>query len=85
MTSSGDVGDGGHARFTFRLRLSSAALSALLAEWDRCRWVWNQCVGASRAAHKAGEGCGPAALDKMLTGWRAEHAWLRAGASVPQQ
>jgi putative transposase len=24
-------------------------------------------------------------LDKMLTGWRAEHEWLRAGASVPQQ
>ncbi|MFF0245068.1 hypothetical protein ACWDR9_09650 [Streptosporangium sandarakinum] len=24
-------------------------------------------------------------LDKMLTGWRAEHEWLREGGSVPQQ
>jgi putative transposase len=29
--------------------------------------------------------CGPARLDKMLTGWRGEYEWLREGASVPQQ
>ncbi|QSI50049.1 transposase (plasmid) [Thermobispora bispora] len=77
--------EGVHARYTYRLRVSSTAEKALLAEWDRCRWVWNQCVATSRAAHKAGEECGPARLDKMLTGWRAEHEWLREGASVPQQ
>jgi putative transposase len=75
----------GHARYTYRLRMSSTAHTALLAEWDRCRWVWNGCVAASRAAHKAGQPCGPAGLDKQLTLWRAEHAWLREGASVPQQ
>lgn len=75
----------GHARYTYRLRVSSTAEKALLAEWGRCRWVWNQCVATSRAAHKAGEECGPARLDKMLTGWRTEHEWLREGASVPQQ
>jgi putative transposase len=75
----------GYARFTYRLRLSTTAGRALLAEWDRCRWVWNQCVATSRAAHRAGETCGPAQLDKMLTGWRAEHSWLGAGGSVPQQ
>lgn len=74
-----------HARYTYRLRVSSTAEKALLAEWGRCRWVWNQCVATSRAAHKAGEECGPARLDKMLTGWRTEHEWLREGASVPQQ
>lgn len=74
-----------HARYTYRLRVSSTAEKALLAEWGRCRWVWNQCVATSRAAHKAGEKCGPARLGKMLTGWRAEHEWLREGASVPQQ
>ncbi len=58
---------------------------ALLAEWDRCRWVWNRCVAESRAARQAGESCGPAQLDKKLTGWRGEHEWLSAGASVPQQ
>lgn len=77
--------EGMHARYTYRLRVSSTAEKALLAEWGRCRWVWNQCVATSRAAHKAGEECGPARLDKMLTGWRAEHEWLREGASVPQQ
>ncbi|MGW4424503.1 RNA-guided endonuclease InsQ/TnpB family protein [Streptosporangium sp. NPDC004631] len=81
----GVVEEAGHARYTYRLRVSSTALAALTAEWDRCRWVWNQCVATSRAAHKAGENCGPAALDKMLTGWRAEHGWLRDGGSVPQQ
>jgi putative transposase len=29
--------------------------------------------------------CGPAGLDKMLTGWRAEHDWLREGSSVAQK
>ncbi|QSI50051.1 transposase (plasmid) [Thermobispora bispora] len=77
--------EGVHARYTYRLRVSSTAEKALLAEWGRCRWVWNQCVATSRAAHKAGEECGPARLDKMLTSWRAEHEWLREGASVPQQ
>lgn len=75
----------GSARYTYRLRLSPAAERALLAEWDRCRWVWNRCVGESRAAHRAGERIGPAGLDKKLTGWRAEFDWLRGGASVPQQ
>ena len=77
--------DAGYARYTYRLRLSSAAGTALMGEWDRCRWVWNQCVAESRVAHKAKEKCGPARLDKMLTGWRAEHQWLRDGGSVPQQ
>ncbi|MGW0065117.1 RNA-guided endonuclease InsQ/TnpB family protein [Streptosporangium sandarakinum] len=84
MTTLGAAG-AGYARYTYRPRLSSAAPAALTAEWDRCRWVWNACVAASRAAHTAKEPCGPAALDKMLTGWRAEHKWLSAGASVPQQ
>ena len=73
MTTPQQVGEAGHARYTYRLRVSCTALTALLAEWDRCRWVWNQCVAQSRAAHQAGQQCGPAALDKILTGWRAEH------------
>jgi putative transposase len=75
----------GSARFCFRLRVSATAEPLLLKEWDRCRWVWNMCVETSKAAHKAREKCGPARLDKMLTAWRSGHAWLAAGASVPQQ
>ena len=64
---------------------------SLLAEWDRCRWVWNQCVEASNAAHRESvetgvkAQCGPAQLDKRLTGWRGEREWLSGGSSVAQQ
>ncbi|MFF4828151.1 RNA-guided endonuclease InsQ/TnpB family protein [Streptomyces sp. NPDC001312] len=82
----------GRARYTYRLRVSSTARTALLAEWDRCRWVWNECVAKSRQVHAHNrvhpEGkltCGPAQLDKMLTEARSKLPWLRDGASVPQQ
>lgn len=85
-------GDTGHARYTYRLRVSSTARIALLAEWDRCRWVWNECVAKSRSMHAHNRAhpddkltCGPAQLDKMLTEARAGTPWLRDGASVPQQ
>ncbi|WP_344109097.1 helix-turn-helix domain-containing protein [Nocardiopsis rhodophaea] len=43
--------DTGSARYTYRLRLSATAHRALLKEWGRCRWVWNQCVAESKQAH----------------------------------
>ncbi|MDA3645706.1 transposase [Saccharopolyspora indica] len=75
----------GNARYTYRLRVSVTAAKALAAEWGRCRWIWNECVARSRKAHRDGESCGPAALDRMLTEARAHNSWLREGASVPQQ
>ncbi|UXY28606.1 RNA-guided endonuclease InsQ/TnpB family protein [Streptomyces sp. HUAS TT20] len=85
-------GDTGHARYTYRLRVSSTARVALLAEWDRCRWIWNECVAKSRQVHAHNRAhpddkltCGPAQLDKMLTEARARTRWLCEGASVPQQ
>ncbi|MEE1830858.1 RNA-guided endonuclease InsQ/TnpB family protein [Streptomyces sp. SP17KL33] len=83
--------ESGHARYTYRLRVSSTARTALAAEWDRCRWVWNECVAKSRAVHlhnkATGEKatCGPAQLDRMLTEARARTPWLREGSSVVQQ
>jgi putative transposase len=86
MSSSGAMMRGyGHARFTYQMRVSVTAERALLCEWGRCRWVWNQCVAESRQARKEKRGCGPAGLDKMLTAWRARHDWLRAGSSVAQK
>ncbi|WP_137992209.1 RNA-guided endonuclease InsQ/TnpB family protein [Streptomyces vilmorinianum] len=79
------AGEGGHARYTYRLRVSSTARTELLAEWDRCRWIWNECVARSKKALAENENCGPARLDRMLTGARAVTRWLAEGSSVPQQ
>ncbi|MFI6357577.1 RNA-guided endonuclease InsQ/TnpB family protein [Streptomyces sp. NPDC050743] len=91
MTTEAGTKDAGHARYTFRVRLSAAARRALEAEWDRCRWIWNECVAKSRQVHVQGTAggekltCGPAQLDKMLTEARGVTPWLAEGASVPQQ
>ncbi|WP_371615919.1 RNA-guided endonuclease InsQ/TnpB family protein [Streptomyces sp. NBC_00454] len=94
MTVSGAVEVAGFARFSYRLRVSSTALAALVAEWDRCRWVWNECVAKSKQVHSWNQArpesedkrtCGPAQLDRMLTEARTRTPWLRAGASVTQQ
>jgi len=86
--------EAGHARWTFRLRVSSTALGALRAEWDRCRWLWNESVAKSKQVHAEnrtrtdGTGkqtCGPAQLDRMLTEARHSTPWLAEGGSVPQQ
>ncbi|MFF4697706.1 RNA-guided endonuclease InsQ/TnpB family protein [Streptomyces chattanoogensis] len=85
MTTAAITEDAGHARYTFRVRLSSTARRALEGEWDRCRWIWNECVARSKKAHAGGEKVGPAALDRMLTEARRTTPWLAAGSSVPQQ
>ncbi|MCJ0872931.1 transposase [Streptomyces sp. AP-93] len=94
MVTTPIVGDAGHARWTFRVRVSSTALATLMAEWDRCRWIWNECCAKSKQTHlwnkRRPEGvdkqtCGPGQLDKMLTEGRKTNTWLREGSSVPQQ
>ncbi|MGW8765316.1 RNA-guided endonuclease InsQ/TnpB family protein [Streptomyces sp. NPDC055815] len=88
------AGDGGCARWAFRLRVSANAHAALSAEWERCRWVWNECVAKSRQVHAwnlarpegaAMRTCGPAELDRMLTEARKSSGWLGEGSCVPQQ
>ncbi|MGW1119359.1 RNA-guided endonuclease InsQ/TnpB family protein [Streptomyces tanashiensis] len=91
MTTTTTADHAGHARWTFRLRVSSSAHDALLAEWRRCRWIWNECVAKCKqmSAYNRAAGdtrtCGPAQLDRMLTEARAGTPWLREGSSVPQQ
>ncbi|MFI5634845.1 RNA-guided endonuclease InsQ/TnpB family protein [Streptomyces sp. NPDC051664] len=96
MTTQAQAGEdaGCAARWAFRLRASSTASAALMAEWDRCRWVWNECCAKSKQTHVWNKNrpenvgkrtCGPAQLDKMLTGARKANGWLRQGSSVPQQ
>ncbi|MFE7439046.1 RNA-guided endonuclease InsQ/TnpB family protein [Streptomyces chartreusis] len=91
MTTEAITEVSGHCRYSYRLRLSSTARTALEVEWGRVRWVWNECVVKSRAVHAhnraSGERatCGPVQLAAMLTEARAHTAWLREGACVPQQ
>lgn len=79
------AGWGGRDRRGAGVRVSSAARAGLPAEWDRCRWVWKECVARSRKAHADGEKCGPALPDRMLTRARAVVPWPAEGSSVPQQ
>ncbi|MEU1408949.1 RNA-guided endonuclease TnpB family protein, partial [Streptomyces sp. NPDC005728] len=85
MTTGAITEEAGYVRYTYRVRLSKTARRALEAEWDRCRWIWNECVARSKKAHTEGEKVGPAALDRMLTQARRVTPWLRDGSSVPQQ
>ncbi len=94
MATSGEAEGAGYARWTFRLRVSSTTSAALMAEWDRCRWIWNESVAKSKKTHLWNKNrpedadkvtCGPARLDKMLTEARKRTLWLREGSSVPQQ
>ncbi|RSN90111.1 transposase [Streptomyces sp. WAC 05379] len=91
MTTDAITEASGYCRYSYRLRLSPAARTALEVEWDRVRWVWNECVAKSRAVHARNRAtgeratCGPVHLAAMLTEVRARTAWLREGACVPQQ
>ncbi|HZC09646.1 MAG TPA: transposase [Mycobacterium sp.] len=65
-------------RYRYRLRPGATATAALLREWDRCRWVWNQAVARLNES-------GAWVRDNTLTDWRREHEWLREGSVVAQQ
>ncbi len=65
-------------RYRYRLRPGATAMAGLLAEWNRCRWVWN------RAVERLNE-TGEWVCDNTLTHWRGEHDWLREGSVVTQQ
>ena len=68
-------------RYTFRLRPGRTAERALLAEWGRCRWLWNEAVHQQKSGGKPTF----AKLGKLLTEARAKLAWLREGSQVAQQ
>ena len=68
-------------RYSYRLRPGAQAERALLAEWHRCRFLWNEAVHQQ----KNGEKPTFAKLSKMLTEARKRTAWLREGSQVAQQ
>ena len=68
-------------RYTYRLRPGAVAERALLAEWGRCRWLWNEAVHQQKTGRKPTL----CKLSKMLTAARAQFGWLRDGSQVAQQ
>ncbi|NNH68940.1 transposase [Nocardia uniformis] len=68
-------------RYTYRLRPGRTAEAALLAEWHRCRFVWNEAVHQQKSGFKP-TFC---RLSKLLTAARAHSPWLREGSQVAQQ
>lgn len=68
-------------RYTYRLRPGATARAALLTEWGRCRWLWNEAVHQQKSRRKP-TFC---TLSKMLTDARARSSWLRDGTQVAQQ
>ncbi len=68
-------------RYRYRLRPGATAVAALMAEWGRCRWLWNEAVHQQRSGNKPTF----AKLCKLLTDARFSNAWLREGSSTPQQ
>ncbi len=65
-------------RYNYRLRPGTLAQRALMGEWHRSRWIWNQCVQARK--DRRGRLTG-----KDLTAARGAVAWLAQGAVTPQQ
>ncbi|MFY9926536.1 MAG: transposase [Streptosporangiaceae bacterium] len=68
-------------RYSYRLRPGAQAERALIAEWGRCRWLWNEAVHQ----HKTGRKPTICKLSKLLTTARAANEWLRDGSQVAQQ
>jgi putative transposase len=68
-------------RYTYRLRPGRAAEAALLSEWGKCRFLWNEAVHQWKRRRKPTLG----KLSRMLTEARSKNAWLRDGSQVAQQ
>ena len=68
-------------RYSYRLRPGATAERALMEEWHRCRFLWNEAVHQSRTGRKPTF----AKLAKLLTEARKRTAWLREGSQDAQQ
>lgn len=68
-------------RYTYRLRPGVEAERSLLAEWHRCRFLWNEAVYQQRSGRKPTFG----KLCKLLTQARGSFSWLCDGSQVAQQ
>ena len=75
VTAVREAEGAGHARYTSCYGLGHSEGGAG-GGVGRCRWIWNESVTRSQKAHREGEACGAARLDRMLTQARAVTPWL---------
>ncbi|WP_328402451.1 RNA-guided endonuclease InsQ/TnpB family protein [Nocardia sp. NBC_00403] len=68
-------------RYSYRLRPGAQAERALVSEWHRCRFLWNEAVHQQKSGGRPNFG----KLGKLLTEARGRTAWLREGSQVAQQ
>jgi putative transposase len=68
-------------RFAYRLRPGAQAERALLEEWNRCRFLWNEAVHQQKSERRPTL----CKLSKLLTATRARVVWLNDGSQVAQQ
>lgn len=68
-------------RYNYRLRPGVDAQRSLLAEWHRCRFLWNEAVHQQKSGRKPTF----VRLSKLLTQARSQFVWLRDGSQVAQQ
>lgn len=68
-------------RYNYRLRPGAQAESALIAEWHRTRFLWNDAVEQM----KSGAKISVSLAQYRLTALRKENAWLRDGSQRAQQ
>jgi putative transposase len=67
-------------RYTYRLRPGAAATGALIAEWHRRRFLWNEAVHQQRTGQRPTR----TKLGKLLTAARKANTWLREGSQNTQ-
>ena len=68
-------------RYSYRLRPGATAERALIEEWHRCRFLWNEAVHQFQTGGKPTFG----KLSKLLTEARKRTTWLREGSVDAQQ
>ncbi|MDT5034141.1 MAG: putative transposase [Actinoplanes sp.] len=68
-------------RYTYRLRPGRQAQAALVSEWGKCRFLWNEAVHQQKVGKKPTR----AKLHNMLTEARSRMTWLRDGWQNAQQ
>lgn len=67
-------------RYTYKLRPGAQAEATLMAEWGRCRWLWNEAVHQQRSGRRPTL----CKLGKLLTEARGRFSWLRDGSQDAQ-